>query len=416
MYPLFSSANAGSVVYSFDPLLIVGPPRSGSSFLVEALFHAGFGGSNEGHLLPLLAQLDALIEGYYAQARVMGLLDIPGNAIARISESSLRGEMVSLFERLQTRSLPHADRWLDKTVNVEAIGALPFLMSMWPAAKALYLMRDGVANVESAMKYFQVDFDVACKNWAFCGEEWDRVKPLLREDSFLVVDHDDLTEAPEPTAKRIAEHIGLDGSQTERLVSFVVDRTVAWKNGRTERVPLHELGWSERRMATFASICGRQMVSQGRSSQAEVDALLAVALPFHSRLTFDAARVLQIDDEGYFRQAGDGWFIVPGRTAAATLVFQDIEIASRNRLIGELLLAHPAAQPVRVEFLVVATDTGRLILAATIELTALNPVEISFDLLGSADRADCIVRVTLGIGARTNDNAWVRVDRLAFVP
>jgi hypothetical protein len=415
MYPLLSSDQSPVADPTVRPVFIVGPPRSGSSFLVEALFNAGFGGSSEGHFFPLLAELDALVEGYYGQARAMGLLAIPENTIAKVAEATVRDELAALFERLHTGTLSNASRWLDKTVRVEAIGALPFLLARWPGAKVLYLTRHGVDNVLSAERYFDVAFDVACRNWVFCSDEWDRTRPLLNAASWLRLDHDELTRAPAATSRRLAAFLELSPAQAADFEAFVVARTRSWNAGREERPSLDRLDWAPERLAAFLAICGAQMVSQGYIDQAEIDRLAARVRPGQTCLTYAEARVLSIDDTRYFQRAGDGWFIVPGRSRASMLVFEQIDVTSKARLVGQVAIAHPSAQPVRIELLVITADRGHVILAETVELNTTEPVDLSLALTQPARLVDCIVRVTLGSGAQTNDHAWVRMERLAFV-
>ncbi len=258
------------------PLLIVGAPRTGSSFLVRALINsAGFDGMAEGHVTPLISAIDNTVIQYYANLRSRGLLDIPQNTIANIPEDRLRRELLAVFERFDKALFPFSRRLLDKTVNVEAIAALPYLIKAWPTAAVLYLKRDGIENVVSAQNYFKVSLEEACLNWAACGAEWDRVKPLLPDSVYLEVDHWQLTDEPNKIADQLAMHLKLEPAVAARFRGYVAEHTREWAESRERRPRLAELDWSPERLNQFLSICGTQMIKQGYATQDEVNSLLA---------------------------------------------------------------------------------------------------------------------------------------------
>ena len=81
------------------PVFIVGAPRTGSSFVCDALIRgAGLIGGAEGHILPLLSDLDQQIAGYYKLMDNMGMLAIPENTIAQIDEMDMRNKVAGIFK------------------------------------------------------------------------------------------------------------------------------------------------------------------------------------------------------------------------------------------------------------------------------------------------------------------------------
>lgn len=248
--------------------------------MVRALVDsAGFDGMAEGHVTPLISEIDNTVIRYYANLRSRGLLDIPQNTIANIPEDHLRRELLAVFERFDHALFPFASRILDKTVNVEAIAALPLLIKAWPTAAVLYLKRDGIENVISAQNYFKVSLEEACLNWAACGVEWDRVKPLLPESVYLEVDHWQLTDEPNKIADQLAIHLKLEPGAAARFRKYVADHTSEWVETRKRRPPLAELDWSPERINEFLSICGPQMIKQGYATRDEVASLLTSSKP-----------------------------------------------------------------------------------------------------------------------------------------
>lgn len=123
----------------------------------------------------------------------MGMLAIPENTIAQIDEMELRGKIAQVFISYY-ENIYGKGRWVDKTVNIGMIFALPMLLKIFPQARVIYLTRNGVNNVTSAIKYFDVDFEVACRNWSQCGDAWDRIYEILPQNKVLWIEHEQLMD------------------------------------------------------------------------------------------------------------------------------------------------------------------------------------------------------------------------------
>jgi hypothetical protein len=414
MFPVLSAPAAAMSISSEDPVFIVGAPRTGSSFLVHALKEAGdFAGFAEGHLTPLLSQLDYLAAGYFRLMRQQGLLEISDTMVANVPESAFRQALASTFTAFKDRLLGDR-RWLDKTVNAEAIGALPYVLSVWPRARIIYLARNGIENVVSAERYFGASFRNACLNWTNCGEQWDRTRPELPADSYIEIKHEDLVQYPHRVAMQIAEFINLPAARIAPFVSFVEAKTAKWARERCVRPLLTDLDWPLERLFVFLRACGEQMCRQGYASKDEIAEALARCQ--FDRKPIDAARTktLNLDSADYFQLSGDGFFIVPGRERAVTAVVAGIETNDLTHFEVELHVAHPNAQPVRFEFLCIDNRTGAIVFHHVDELCALESKCVCIRLEQPAATIDVLIRVAQGVSARSNDYAWARISAMCL--
>ncbi len=409
MFPILSAPGAADSTNTEEPVFIIGAPRTGSSFLVHALREAaGFGGFAEGHLTPLMTQLDSVAAAYYAQMRQQGLLDIPENMIANVSEVDFRATLAGMFALFKDR-LPRSRRWLDKTVNAEAIGALPYVLSIWPRAKIIYLTRNGITTVTAIERYFGLGFRDVCLGWANCGEQWDRICPKLPPGSFMEIRHEDLVQHPLGVATQIGEFIGLAAKDLASFVSFVEPRSAKWSSERGVPPELTDLDWPVARLFTFLSICGNQMCQQGYASKDE-------GLCEFDRESIDARRVkiLDVDDADYFQLSGDGFFIVPGQERAATAVLAGLETRGLTHFEAELHVAHPNAEAVRFEFIGIDNRTGAIVFLHVEELRALELRHLRVALDQQITSLDVLIRVVKGISANSNSYAWSKVSAMCL--
>jgi hypothetical protein len=416
VHPVLSAAAAAEMTTSAEePVFIVGAPRTGSSFLVHALREASdFAGFAEGHLTPLMSQLDNLVVGYFRLMRQQGLLAISDTMIANVPECVFRKALANTFIALKDQ-LFGSRRWLDKTVNAEAIGALPYVLSVWPRAKIIMLTRDGIANVVSAERYFGVSLHEACRNWASCGEQWDRTRPELPMGSYIEIQHEELIQNPKRVGLQIGNFIGLNAAQLAKFASFVEAETAKWAGGRlSARARLTDLDWPGERLFVFLNVCGEEMRRRGYASKDELVEALARCKLDRKPIDVARAKILDVDSADYFQVSGDGFFIVPGRIRAAMVLVAGIETHDLTHFEAELQVSHPNAQRVRFEFLGIDNQTGTMVFHYVKELDALESGRVCTALEHRAARIDLLIRVVQGISARSNDHAWARISAMCL--
>lgn len=396
-----------------DPVFIVGAPRTSSSFWLTALVECcELVGSSEGHLLELLDSLDDKVVGFYAQKRAQGLLAIPDNMLSKVPEHSMRHAILDVFRNYFAQQ--HGDnRWVDKTVNAAMILALPYLMVAWPRARIIYLKRSGIGNVQSAINYFQVSFETACRNWARCGEVWERTRELLPTDSFIEVEHSELLSSPAEVAGRVASHLGFSHYQREVLADYVVQKATVWRDKRGGDSTFVSSDWSQNQRREFLRICGDQMLAQGYFDEFQL-------ITYRSQNADDSvipispatARVLQVDDHRYCQFDGDSIYVVPGRNNATLILFENIHASGQDQLEVELEIVHPESQGIRFEFVGFCRSSGELVLHARKELLKDERALLSVKFYKESNQIDLLLRVVTGSTAETNDYSWGCVRNL----
>jgi hypothetical protein len=390
-----------------EPVFMVGAPRTASSFLCSALIEfGGFAGSSEGHILPLLNALDGHVLGYYALMRKQGLLDIPENSIAKIPLHAMRHAILDVF-RNYSAVMFGSSRWIDKTVNVEMIEALPFLMEAWPRARVVFLARSGISNVLSATAYFKVGFEECCVNWVRCCEAWDRTRPQLIPDHVMEISHEDLLQSPERTAQSLAAWLSLSSASSGELIGGIERAVRDWSRGRSVPVSVEDTAWSAADRRTFLRICGEQMVAQGYMTEAGLTSQRKAYEDLDERpLPGASARVLIVDQPDFFRVERESVYVVPGRKSAALVEYENIAASGFRSLRGTLEVTHQNSQGVRFEFIGVCQRSGDIVLKGTFEIAALERRDFTLPFDRECEVMDLLLRVVCGAAASTNDYSW----------
>lgn len=402
-----------SIRYCDDPVFIVGAPRTSSSFWLTALVEAAeFKGLSEGHWLTLARQLDEKIVEYYWIQRQQGLLSIPRNVVARMPENTVRQTLFQYFRGAYDQ-LFDGQRWVDKTVNVEMIESLPYLLTVWPRGRVLYLKRNGISNVQSALAYFKVGFEECCLNWARCGEVWERVKPALPSECILEIDHQAQLNRPQEVAETVAKFLSLTPDREACLINFVSAKTAEWRQARAGEQTLDDVAWSASEKNLFYHICGRQMVCQGYwresllaewKAQSVADDIVTIAPR--------SGRVLRAEEPLYCKFDQEALYVVPGNLAATTVLFERVRAVGMRHFQAELEVVHAKSQGVRFEFILCCRFSGAAVAHGCLQLGALQKRSMVLDFRTDSDEIDIFCRATKASTAEKNDYSWGAVRNL----
>ena len=400
-----------------QPVFIVGAPRTGSSFVCEALIRgAGLVGGAEGHILPLLADLDHQVAGYYQLMRNIGMLAISENTVAQIDEMDLRTKIAEIFLAYY-KKIYGEGRWVDKTVNLGMIEALPRLMEIFPQARVVYLTRNGVRNVISAAKYFGASIEVCCRDWAQCGEAWERIRPKLPQDSIVEIEHEQLVETPSEVAALLAKHLILSGVAKKELLRFMVIAACEWQNSTKAEFTLERMGWEDDQRAMFIKICGNQMVRQGYFSESELDAFRSQhCRSDRYKISPSAVKVLQAESADFVVVREGQLWLVPGRSGATVVMFEQLDVAGMSVLSMCIGVSSPYSQGVRLEFIGVDCRNGELATSGQFELAALQQQDIALKIKSNTEQLDLMIRVVRGRDAQNNDHSWGFVRDVCILP
>lgn len=395
------------------PVFIVGAPRTGSSFVCEALIRGGgLVGGAEGHILPLLADLDHQIAGYYQLMRNMGMLAIPENTVAQIDEAELRNKVsevfVSYYEKIYGEG-----RWVDKTVNIGMIFALPILLKIFPQARVIYLTRHGVRNVLSAAKYFDVSFEEGCRNWSQCSDAWGRMSEMLPLDKVLWIEHEQLLESPTESAGLIANHLSLSAEARKELLRFMVTSACEWRGNTESGITLESSKLTDEQRAAFLEICGEQMVRQGYYSRPELESLCKRYCRSDDHVVrLETAKVLQSEDSIFVEVREGRLYMVPGKAGATIVMFEQLAIAGRDRLSMNIGVDSPYSQWVRLEIIGIDCNNGAVLINGQFELAALDHKAVALEIKPDVREMDLMVRVVQSRKARSNDSGWSYMEDL----
>jgi hypothetical protein len=183
--------------------------------------------------------------------------DAKDTLASRLDTNSLRVELLEFLRKFYFSAYRDGG-WIDKTPGSEAIVGAEIILEAFPSASVFVTRRTGVEVVQSFTKKFGVDFETACREWVDCM----KCVVRLRSNGAAVLELDqfDMTNAPQETAARIADHLG-QPDRAAALASFLererVEKTSShdWRR----RLTLAEVPWSAEEKAVFRRICGPHM-------------------------------------------------------------------------------------------------------------------------------------------------------------
>jgi hypothetical protein len=266
----FAISTAAPAMDSFRPLFVVGHPRSGTTLLATILSrHSAIAGTPETHFLNEVQHACAPYLRHGAPAAVDRLLETPLRSAAVQRDDLLarlagypRVTMPLLFRCwLEAFAASHGKPFvLEKTPY--HIRHILEILSWYPMARIIWILRDGRACVASMKKVDWAGDDVTA-----LSRRWVRnVAYALRAerrypDRIVRVRYEDLLAEPELTLTQLHRALGLPFEPAEldhrRRVETVESWELEWKKNVFRPMLLdrrfawrHELSMRERRRAT----------------------------------------------------------------------------------------------------------------------------------------------------------------------
>ena len=140
------------------------------------------------------------------------------------------------------------------------IEATPFLSRCFPAAKFIFMRRNGISNVLSRVARFGGPFNEHCADWAAAMMAWADVKKAL--PSYLEVDQESMLELPEIVGSEIAAYLD-EAAATGAIGSSLRAGSRERTGAGIGRTTLAATGWTEEEIAMFRDICGSAMAANG---------------------------------------------------------------------------------------------------------------------------------------------------------
>ncbi len=224
-------------VVASSPLLIVGAPRSGTTWLQRLLLgHPACVGGQESHLLVLF---DAML----AEARRKAAFDRPHGPLAMTTETAMLDSLRRMwFEILEPTlaSRPEATLMIEKTPD-HALH-LELADRLLPRCRVIHLVRhpaDVAASLVRASTspwgrdWAPSSIEAATRRWVECVEAAEAAAPRFGPGRFMTLRYEDLRSEPARGLGEALEFAGLPTSSPDR------DRIVeAERGGRGAAIKL----------------------------------------------------------------------------------------------------------------------------------------------------------------------------------
>lgn len=192
-----------------DPVFVVGCPRSGTTLLGNCLIsHPNTTGSEESlFLIDMWRILSDLHHGLNSR-KYKPLQDF-------ITTDSLLKSIKTFSDSLFMKYRSQGSFFIDHTPWYACI--LPMILSIYPNAKIIHIIRDGRQVEESLHKFHNSGVPWAgstiqnrVKLWTDIVHQARKSSKLLPENSYLEIKYEDLCSNKEITIMRVSKFIGLD--------------------------------------------------------------------------------------------------------------------------------------------------------------------------------------------------------------
>lgn len=254
------------------PIFVVGPARSGTTIVGEAIRDGGgLPGFHEGFLFTtaylFLTAIDArwdLIGPGVEHFREDGRESRSSRrALVRFDYDAFRAHVLRHFHELSTAA--GETTWVDKTPDVYMLHAMPILASAYPRARIVFVRRNGIDVVRSRLRTHQeMAFEESCRDWATIMLGWMSLRDHL-EGRAVEVEQRDVAVAPEEVARSLGAFLDFDDDQTAGIARAFATRHPGRTSTRDpqERPALGDTSWSAEQRAAFRTICGGAMTLFG---------------------------------------------------------------------------------------------------------------------------------------------------------
>ena len=265
-----------------NPILIIGMGRSGTSVLLQALGkhpeiiafpgEAPFLTSIGGNASLFISELNNTNSEYY-RSSLKTDIDYFHIALARLGVETAGGKHYALKEYVKAlwreKSFKQKKHWSAKTFPTEIVAK--GLLSVYPNAKFIYIVRNGVDVVHSMTKFHgfkNKEFESHCHNW---NDSIKKYRYLTKNDNALFVRHEHLLSDPIVFFSTVFDFLNL--SVDSMCIRFVTETLVhpldqpthhqldAVKQLKDRESPFKS--WPVTHQDTFLAICSESMKELG---------------------------------------------------------------------------------------------------------------------------------------------------------
>ena len=240
---------------------ILGTTRSGTSALRNALTQTKFKGDGEGHLVPLLADILAVVH----KQKTSGLgANSSGNGIFRMSEYEM-GISIFLGYEQDLQKIYGSEFIVDKTPTIELLKFSPYLNRFHSAAKFIHCARRHIDNIISKCRRFpEIPFDIHCREWIDCSLSWEE-KKLQVLGNLIEFYYFDLVNNVNRVSIRVANYLALSEEERDTFSNHIGIQRAEGSNetdfGRVAR--FSDVEWTDKDKIDLMRICGPRGLQVG---------------------------------------------------------------------------------------------------------------------------------------------------------
>ncbi len=245
-----------------DPVFIRGMQRSGTSIMGRLLQRLNIHGFGEGHLWFEVAEpFTRLLDPNY---RVNARADVYTLGSGR--EHIFKQYIALAIDQFHRDHLPaHLDRWMDKSPGADAVRAVPGLALLFPRAQFIFLYRNGIACVESGIRFWHDDpniFKTMCRGWAETMSTWREVRSKV-EGRYIEIAHEDMVLYPTRVAAQLTTFLGKPSMQVAAASVLISKRVLSSFPGKRPGDYTYSVQWTDEQKAFFIETCGAEMEAWG---------------------------------------------------------------------------------------------------------------------------------------------------------
>ena len=247
-----------------DPVFVRGMQRTGTSVMTRALQKMRIVGFGEGHLwFELIKPFEKMSDPTY-----LPHLRHDAYALGQGRASQLERYIAVALDQFHRDHLaPDLKRWMDKSPNVEAVRVVPLLARLFPRAQFIFMYRNGITCVHSAIRRWEVqagvfDFENACQSWAATMSTWREVRGSL-SGRYIEVAQEEMASKPTETAAHLTSFLGTTEYLEQVADLFRSKRVLSTFPDKPPGDYQYQIDWSPAQGAYFVSTCGEEMEAWG---------------------------------------------------------------------------------------------------------------------------------------------------------
>ncbi|MFM1833056.1 MAG: hypothetical protein RLZZ461_1372 [Planctomycetota bacterium] len=224
------------------PVLIVGAPRSGTTWLQRLLLHdAAVCGGQESHWL---VHLDGIVR----EARRKLAMPRPHGVLCHLTEAGLLDVMRRTWIDVCTpiiESSPEATLFIEKTPDHAC--HLDLAIALLPGVRVVHVVRAAEDVAASLLAASRTDWgrdwaprsaESAARRWVECVEAAERSAETLGADRFIRIRYESLLSDPAGTLGGLRRWLGLADDRAETETAVATNTRDAIQTGRATVIPL----------------------------------------------------------------------------------------------------------------------------------------------------------------------------------